>query len=116
MTSRQRYDRGIGKGLPKFYSGAGLHPSTKFIAVSAGVAHTCGVTKASKQIHCWGSEVTRNGPVTRWGNAIWPAFKFKAVSMGNSMGCCLTTESEVKCFGYAQGGTDPMPTKKFTSV
>jgi alpha-tubulin suppressor-like RCC1 family protein len=75
-----------------------------FTQVSAGNAHTCGVTTSS-QLYCWGANYwgqlgdgtfqSRPHPTLVGGGLL-----FKQVSAGDSYTCALTTGNRAYCWGY----------------
>jgi len=80
----------------------------EFSQVSAGLAHSCGVTRAG-EAYCWGADdrgqlgdattTSRSAPVRVAGN-----FSFRTVRTGNNHTCGLTTGGEVACWGANDRG------------
>jgi alpha-tubulin suppressor-like RCC1 family protein len=85
-----------------------VSPSLKFIQISAGNRHTCGVT-ASGQAYCWGDgstgmigdnlSLSRSVPTLVAGGV-----QFKSVSAGRFHTCGLSTDGIVYCWGNNSGG------------
>ena len=81
----QPEDPGSGPG-----SGNGGVSSARFVAVSAGSSHSCGL-RTDGSVTCWGHNV--------WGQASVPVGEFVAVSAGSSHSCGLRTGGSVICWG-----------------
>ena len=69
-------------------------PPDRFIAVSAGWEHTCGL-RESGAIECWGYNLM--------GQADAPSGRFSAVSAGNWHTCGLRDRGEIVCWGAVRG-------------
>lgn len=79
-----------------------------FAQVSAGLAHSCGVTRAG-EAYCWGADdrgqlgdattTSRSAPVRVAGS-----HSFRLVRTGNNHTCGLTTGGEVTCWGANDRG------------
>ena len=67
--------------------------STKFVQISGGWHHTCGITEAS-DIECWGSG-TRGAPGERLSA---PEGKFTAISIGWRNSCALNPNGYATCW------------------
>ena len=67
--------------------------STKFVQISGGWHHTCGITEAS-DIECWGSG-TRGAPGERLSA---PEGKFTAISIGWRNSCALRPNGRADCW------------------
>lgn len=80
----------------------------EFVQVSAGLAHSCGVTRGG-EAYCWGADdrgqlgdattTSRSAPVRVAGSA-----SFRLVRTGNNHTCGLTTGGEVACWGANDRG------------
>jgi alpha-tubulin suppressor-like RCC1 family protein/tRNA A-37 threonylcarbamoyl transferase component Bud32 len=80
----------------------------EFTQVSAGLAHSCGVTRGG-EAYCWGADdrgqlgdattTSRSAPVRVAGS-----FTFRLVRTGNNHTCGLTTGGEVACWGANDRG------------
>lgn len=78
-------------------------PSRVFSSISAGYAHTCGVT-TSQQVYCWGmngygqlgdgTTTPSTTPVLAQGGTL-----FKSVSAGYLFSCGVTTSGNTVCWG-----------------
>ena len=94
-------------------------PEVKFISVSRGPSHTCGV-REDGSVACWGDD--------RFGRATPPAGEFASVSAGREHTCGLRTDGTAECWGNLRptahslgGGTryfeiPQQPAGKFASV
>ncbi|HRX70565.1 MAG TPA: DUF4214 domain-containing protein [Candidatus Competibacteraceae bacterium] len=80
---------------------------TKFIQISAGSAHTCGV-RTDGTVACWGSDGS--------GQATPPAGIFIQVSAGGSHTCGVKTNGTVTCWGDNERGQAAPPVGTFTQV
>ncbi len=91
----------------------------RFAAVSAGKAHSCGLTSAGKA-YCWGSNgagqlgdgttTNRLTPVAVYGGP-YGGLSFATLSAGSSHNCGLTTGGSAYCWGnnsYGQRGDGTM--------
>ena len=78
-----------------------------FSSVSAGRAHSCGITTDST-VACWGT--------ARSGQATPPTGTFTAVSAGSYHSCGVRTDSTVACWGNNGSGQATPPTGTFTSM
>ena len=83
-------------------------PAPRYIAVSAGGYHTCGL-RESGEIECW-----------RWydeGQTEAPAGRFTAVSAGDGHTCAIReSDSEIECWRWYDGGQTEAPAGRFTAV
>jgi len=80
----------------------------EFMQVSAGLAHSCGVTRGG-EAYCWGADdrgqlgdattTSRSAPVRVAGS-----YSFRLVRTGNTHTCGLTTGGEVACWGANDRG------------
>jgi alpha-tubulin suppressor-like RCC1 family protein len=94
----------IRRNAPVRVAGAGVYSS-----VSAGVAHSCGVT-TSGALRCWGAndqgqlgDGTRESrtvptPVTAVGGAV------ARVAVGGQHSCAVLTDGRVQCWGAGRDG------------
>ena len=78
-----------------------------FSAVSAGVAHSCGV-RTDGSVVCWGAN--------HFGQASAPEGSFSAVSAGGVHSCGLGTDGSVVCWGYKSDGRASAPGGLFSAV
>lgn len=80
----------------------------EFVQLSAGLVHSCGVTRAG-EAYCWGADdrgqlgdattTSRSAPVRVAGS-----YSFRLVRTGNNHTCGLTTAGEVACWGANDRG------------
>lgn len=80
----------------------------KFIRLSAGANHTCGLTDAG-DVHCWGSNLLGQLGNGSLANSATPVkvrtnLKFEAVSAGFTHTCGITKEGGVHCWGDGRQG------------
>jgi alpha-tubulin suppressor-like RCC1 family protein/tRNA A-37 threonylcarbamoyl transferase component Bud32 len=78
------------------------------VQVSAGISHSCAVTRGG-DAYCWGADdsgqlgdattTSRSAPVRVAGN-----FSFRMVKAGRNHSCGLTTNGEVACWGSNSSG------------
>ena len=82
--------------------GQAAPPDDSFVSVSAGTAHTCGVTTDGSVV-CWGSDQDRK--------ATPPDDSFVSVSAGTAHTCGVTTDGSPSCWGIPTlVGARPAPT------
>ena len=72
-------------------------PAGRFISVSAGGAHSCGV-RTDQTVICWGSNVS--------GQLDAPAGRFTLASAGHGHSCGVRTDQTVTCWGSNEYFTD----------
>ena len=107
-------DGKLGNGVSSgsYSTPAAVSSSEKFISVSAGSSHTCGVTSAGNAL-CWGSAVDgKLGNGITSGNYSSPAIvntteKFISISAGSTHTCGLLEDNSIMCWGannYGQLG------------
>lgn len=87
---------------------AGIVLDLEFAQISAGFAHSCGVTRGG-DAYCWGwdergqlgdaTTTSRNAPVRVAGS-----LSFQLVRAGQNHTCGLTTSSEIACWGLNDKG------------
>jgi alpha-tubulin suppressor-like RCC1 family protein len=82
--------------------------SLSFVQVSAGLAHSCGVT-ADNRAFCWGLNIfgeLGDGTTTerRAPRAVAGGLRFHQVTAGEHYTCGLTTEDRAYCWGDASWG------------
>ena len=82
-------------------------PDGKFISVSAGSDHTCGVTTDGAVV-CWGSD--------RYGRASPLGGEFTSVDAGGRHTCGVTTDGAIVCWGEDFYGQASPPSGRFVSV
>jgi alpha-tubulin suppressor-like RCC1 family protein len=85
-----------------------VSPNLKFIQISAGNRHTCGVT-ASGQAYCWGDGsngmLGDNNTLSRLvPTLVAGGVQFKSVSAGRFHTCGVSTEGIVYCWGDNSAG------------
>jgi alpha-tubulin suppressor-like RCC1 family protein len=100
----------------------GIALDLEFAQISAGIAHSCGVTR-SGDAYCWGSDdrgqlgdattTSRNAPVRVAGN-----LSFQLVRTGVAHTCGLTASGEIACWGLNDHGQlgDGTQATRFTPV
>jgi alpha-tubulin suppressor-like RCC1 family protein/tRNA A-37 threonylcarbamoyl transferase component Bud32 len=86
----------------------GIVGDLDFAQVSAGIAHSCGVTRGG-EAYCWGggergqlgdaTTTSRNAPVRVAGN-----LSFRSVRTGSGHSCGVTTTGRVACWGSNASG------------
>ena len=86
-------------------------PPQRFLSVSAGYGHTCGV-KEDGSVACWGDDYS--------GKATPPPSVFTSVSAGRDHTCGLMEDGSITCWGDDYSALTPtpppMPRGTFTSV
>ncbi|CEG47012.1 Regulator of chromosome condensation 1/beta-lactamase-inhibitor protein II [Plasmopara halstedii] len=80
-------------------------PAGKFIQVSSGRLHSCGI-RIDETVECWGS----GAPVVK------PEGMFEQVSSGDFHSCGIMKDQTVHCWGTAVGGISNPPSGKFVQV
>ena len=75
--------------------GRATPPGGKFISVSAGEKHTCGV-RTDGTVVCWGDD--------SYGQATPPGGEFASVSVGDDHTCGVRTDGTVECWGNDSSG------------
>ena len=86
----------------------GLAPiAGKFISVSAGGVHSCGV-RTDNTLHCWGDNSD--------GQSSPPSGQFLTVSAGYQHSCGLATDNTVHCWGRDIAGETRAPGGEFIAV
>ena len=86
------------------------HPEpghTTFIAVSAGMEHSCGIRTDATAV-CWG----RNDA----GQANTPRGRFTAITAGEEHSCGIRTDATVTCWGRNDAGQTDAPRDEFTAI
>lgn len=86
----------------------GIVGDIEFVQVSAGISHSCGVTRTN-DAYCWGADesgqlgdattTSRSAPVRVAGN-----YNFRTVRAGRGHSCGVTTSGEVACWGNNANG------------
>lgn len=81
--------------------------ASRFIAVSAGAGHACGLREGG-EIVCWGSN---------WaGQTNAPGGRFSAVSVGGNHSCGLHEGGAIECWGYNEEGQTDTPSGHFSAI
>ena len=83
--------------------------SERFISVSAGYWHTCGIRHTGNVV-CWGTSDQDNGQLTP------PAGTFISVSAGYWHTCGIRHTGNVECWGDDELGQSTPPAGTFTSI
>ena len=96
----------------------GETPTGRFLAVSAGYVHSCGLL-ADQTLTCWGSDLAFDF-VTQSnyhdGRTDPPSGRFLAVSAGGEHSCGLRTDQTVTCWGNNPYGQSDAPSGRFLAV
>jgi alpha-tubulin suppressor-like RCC1 family protein len=79
-----------------------------FVVVSAGYAHTCGVTR-TQEAYCWGSNRSGELGTGQRGDSVVPVrvaggLRFRTISAGGGQTCGITTDSLAYCWGGNSSG------------
>ncbi|NIM51913.1 MAG: hypothetical protein GTN78_05370 [Gemmatimonadales bacterium] len=95
-------------GSPCFLTPTRLESNLLFASLSAGLSHTCGITRDSVA-YCWGSNQNGqlgNGVRTSVPQPVLVAggLKFISVQAGGAHTCALTTEGVAYCWGLNHAG------------
>jgi len=92
----------------------------KFIAISAGTQHTCGLA-ADSTAYCWGKndlgQLGNVGPDTTLPVPVPGGFKYRALVVGYQHSCGLLVSGRVSCWGdstQVQLGDNTLATFTFT--
>ena len=83
---------------------------SRFIAVSAGGGHSCGLRETGA-VECWGASYYDD-----YGQTDAPAGRFSAVSAGYQHSCGLRETGVVECWGGNDDGQTNAPVGKFTAI
>lgn len=80
-----------------------------FLAISAGADHTCGITRGSQSLRCWGNNtsgqlgdgttINQSVPILVLGSR-----SFTSVSAGSGHTCGITTDGVAYCWGRNNAG------------
>ena len=84
-----------------------LDPNTKWIDVSSGGEHSCGIL-GTGGVFCWGNN--------DFGQAAAPKGSFKSVAAGGIQSCAITNEGGLKCWGSSSAIPKKTPAGKFLHV
>ena len=84
-----------------------LDPNTKWIDVSSGGEHSCGIL-GTGGLFCWGNN--------DFGQAAAPKGSFKSVAAGGIQSCAITNEGGLKCWGSSSAIPKKTPAGKFLHV
>ena len=121
-------------------------PSSYFTAVSAGLAHSCGL-RGSRELECWGWQgnaqqytptgrfsavslgwqscgLRESGELVCWVDPYFddpsktyaPSGRFSAISVGGSSSCALRETGELECWGENGHGQTDAPPGRFGAV
>ena len=82
-------------------------PAGRFIDVSAGTWHTCGLHEVGA-IECWGNN--------EWRQTIAPPGRFRAISAGVSHTCGLHENGAIECWGSNAHGKSSAPAGSYRAV
>ena len=82
-------------------------PDGRFVAVSAGLQHTCGI-RESGELACWGHNWFSET------NA--PGGRFSAISAGSQYTCDIRESGEIACWGFNSDGQTDAPGGRFRAV
>ena len=94
--------------VPTGISGvAGRQATGRFVSVSAGWHHTCGV-QSDNTVQCWGGDY--------YGQAALPIEQFVAVSAGGEHTCGVRIDGTVQCWGRNTDGQATPPGGRFVAV
>jgi len=82
-----------------------VHVMERWIAVSAGSSHSCGIT-IDHDAFCWGTGLLGNGSAA---GSVIPVpvgrgFKFRSVTAGNGHSCGVLLDGTVECWGLNTNG------------
>jgi alpha-tubulin suppressor-like RCC1 family protein len=91
------------------FSPVAVYGGFKFTAVTAGVAHSCGLT-VDKTAFCWGQNQSGQlGDGTLFSRVaptvVAGGLTFQSIGAGEQFTCGLTTAGKPYCWGAIQGGT-----------
>ena len=102
-----RVDRSVfcGEEDQDHHSQRSRPPPTKFVQISGGRYHTCGITEAS-DIECWGSGV----PGATGERLSAPEGKFTALAIGWRNSCALSPDGHAVC--WQQPDAEPLYLRK----
>ena len=74
-----------------------MPPGLRWASVSAGYHHSCGIEQASRRLHCWGSD--RSKQVSGWKKLV-PTTRWASVSAGVRHSCAIEQASRrLHCWG-----------------
>lgn len=85
-------------------------PAGKFIALAAGLGHTCGILE-NGSVRCWGAGTTVDNceETLQCGQSIPPAGTFVQIACGTSNSCGIKDDGTLECWGSNSAGRSTPP-------
>ena len=80
-------------------SAAGVDANTKFLSLSAGATHSCGI-KANSAVACWGDNGNGQSDPTSGIQGVDANTRFLAVSAGTVHSCGIKADGAAACWGF----------------
>ena len=85
----------------------GVDANTRFLSVSAGDRHSCGI-KADGAVACWGTNDHNRSDLTSSPQGVDANARFLSVSAGRLHNCGIKADGAAVCWGFVSSGrTDP---------